>query len=96
MNTAMWAHPLTVQQLSTLQGFWKHDDRTLDDNDENSSGTCWNGVRVIAPQVKELACGEIGDGALASVDSIMQELRDVMDRMSDDWNRRVNQEIKQR
>lgn len=40
-------------------------------DDENSnSNKC--AVYVITPQVKKLACGEIGNGALASVDEILK------------------------
>jgi len=59
MNTAMWDHPLTRSQLLTIQQFW------------NSKNDAANGVVVINPQVKTLACGEVGDGALASVASIV-------------------------
>mmetsp|Transcript_4445 Transcript_4445/g.11676 ORF Transcript_4445/g.11676 Transcript_4445/m.11676 type:complete len:200 (-) Transcript_4445:1293-1892(-) len=66
MNTAMWDHPLTWQQLHAIQGFWntEHDGR--------------NGVGVITPMTKKLACGEVGQGALASVDTIIQQVRSVI------------------
>jgi len=60
MNTAMWEHPLTRSQLETIQGFW---------NSERS-GDCL--IWTAKPQVKALACGEIGTGAMASVDYIVQ------------------------
>lgn len=62
MNTAMWEHPLTQQQLNTIQGFW---------NCCRTTTLLKNCIRVVAPQVKTLACGEVGDGALASVDTIV-------------------------
>ena len=43
MNTAMWDHPLTGQQLQTLQGF---------------------GWQLIDPIAKQLACGDVGLGAM--------------------------------
>ena len=55
MNTAMWEHPLTTPQLHTIQGF----------------STKTNSVTVVAPQVKTLACGETGNGAMASIDTIV-------------------------
>ena len=58
MNTAMWQHPLTQQQLGIVQEFGN-----------NSNNT--HGVSIIAPQVKTLACGEVGNGALATVDDIL-------------------------
>jgi phosphopantothenoylcysteine synthetase/decarboxylase len=52
---------LTQVQLKTIQGFW------------NTTTTCTqNEIYVVSPQVKELACGEVGAGALASVDDILQ------------------------
>lgn len=69
MNTAMWQHPLTKQQLDTLQGFW---------NANNSLAGLAQGVRVVAPQVKTLACGEVGNGAMASVDAILGDVEEAM------------------
>jgi len=60
MNTAMWEHPLTRAQLTTIQSFWN-----LEKNPQN-------GIRVVEPQVKTLACGEVGTGALASVNNIIE------------------------
>lgn len=68
MNTAMWEHPLTKTQLSTIQDFSRQ--KTDSSNDSKVRDT--NCVHIIAPQVKTLACGEIGNGALASVDNILQ------------------------
>jgi len=68
MNTAMWEHPLTKTQLSTIQGF----SRQNNDNSNDSKVRDTNCVHIISPQVKTLACGEIGNGALASVDNILQ------------------------
>jgi phosphopantothenoylcysteine synthetase/decarboxylase len=58
MNTAMWQHPLTRSQLAAIQSFWA-DPQT-------------NGIQIIEPQVKTLACGEVGTGALASVNDIVE------------------------
>jgi phosphopantothenoylcysteine synthetase/decarboxylase len=80
MNTAMWEHPLTQTQLSTIQGFCNtnhHVSRQLNDNHDNTNVCDTNSVRIIAPQVKTLACGEIGNGALASVDEILRVVSDV-------------------
>lgn len=69
MNTAMWEHPLTQQQLSTIQGFW---------NSSRTTSLLKNCIRVVAPQVKTLACGEVGDGALASVDTIVGAVKEYL------------------
>jgi phosphopantothenoylcysteine decarboxylase len=57
MNTLMWTHPFTEQQLNIL--------RTL-------------GVSVIPPISKVLACGDIGTGAMASVDDIVGEVKSTL------------------
>jgi phosphopantothenoylcysteine synthetase/decarboxylase len=66
MNTSMWEHPLTQVQLKTIQGFW------------NTTTCTQNEIHVVSPQVKELACGEVGAGALASVDDILQAVNKVL------------------
>ena len=66
MNTAMWEHPLTKTHLETIQGFW------------NTSRDPNNCIRVVHPQIKRLACGELGNGALASVNDILQQVKQVL------------------
>lgn len=61
MNTAMWQHPLTQQQLQTIKAFSSTDM-----------------VKVVAPMVKTLACGEVGTGALAHVADIVMAVRDAV------------------
>ena len=68
MNTAMYEHPVTAPQLETIQKFW---------NREKNSDIP-DGVVVISPQVKTLACGEVGIGALASVDQIVTSVEDAL------------------
>jgi phosphopantothenoylcysteine decarboxylase len=65
MNTAMWEHVLTARQLTTIQGFW---------NCERAA----NRIHCVPPQVKTLACGEIGDGALASVHIIVRTIQEMI------------------
>lgn len=57
MNTNMYEHPITREQLNKIQSFAK------------------GIVHIIEPQVKMLACGQVGAGALASVDHIMKTLQ---------------------
>mmetsp|Transcript_1659 Transcript_1659/g.3957 ORF Transcript_1659/g.3957 Transcript_1659/m.3957 type:complete len:244 (-) Transcript_1659:83-814(-) len=58
MNTAMWEHPLTRSQLDIIKSFWNIErDKSL--------------IFVVEPQVKKLACGEIGTGALAPLSDIL-------------------------
>jgi phosphopantothenoylcysteine synthetase/decarboxylase len=63
MNTVMWTHKLTQQQLTTIRGFFQH-------------GSAANSFRVVDPQAKLLACGEYGDGALAEVSDIVASVFD--------------------
>ncbi|OAL48765.1 flavo protein [Pyrenochaeta sp. DS3sAY3a] len=50
MNTAMWMQPVTRQQVEVLSGEW---------------GVGKGGwVEVLAPMEKELACGDVGGGAM--------------------------------
>lgn len=63
MNTAMWQHPLTKQQVETIRGFWNVQiDRS-------------NGIHFVETQEKKLACGEIGNGAMASVEVIIDAVQ---------------------
>jgi phosphopantothenoylcysteine decarboxylase len=75
MNTAMWEHPLTQPQLETIKGFAKkrQDARTCINLQGNNRG-----VTIVSPQVKTLACGEIGNGAMASADDILKIVHDAM------------------
>jgi phosphopantothenoylcysteine decarboxylase len=78
MNTAMWEHPLTQPQLETIKGFAKKGQDptccTRISLQENNRG----GVTIVSPQVKTLACGEIGNGAMASADDILRIVHDAM------------------
>ena len=64
MNTAMWIHPLTKSQLDIVKGFWNSG---KDGREE--------GILVVEPQAKTLACGEVGNGALADVSEIVQVVK---------------------
>lgn len=55
MNTAMWRHPITKSQIKILEQEWGI-------GDEGEEGEGW--FEVLRPMEKELACGDIGDGAM--------------------------------
>lgn len=57
MNTAMWLHPVTAQQIRVLEDEW------------GAARGGW--VRVLRPMEKELACGDVGSGA-------MQDWKDIV------------------
>lgn len=68
MNTEMWRHPLTDQQLHTL----KHRHLYFGD---------WNyAFRVVKPVAKKLACGTDGIGAMAHTDDILNEIKLIQNR----------------
>mmetsp|Transcript_7246 Transcript_7246/g.15701 ORF Transcript_7246/g.15701 Transcript_7246/m.15701 type:complete len:251 (-) Transcript_7246:440-1192(-) len=67
MNTAMWIHPLTGRQLQKVKDFPAQKQEF-----GKSLNSCPKlGLEVVEPQVKTLACGEVGLGALADVDEII-------------------------
>ena len=66
MNVAMWEHPITAQQLNQIISF---------DTTSDRGESC---VHVISPQKEMLACGEVGVGAMAEVNLIV----DVVSRLS--------------
>jgi len=74
MNTLMWENPLTGQHLrllaNTMGATLAHDGLNPEQivgwiNDHSTR------LRIIAPQCKRLACGDIGMGGLAEVDDIV-------------------------
>ena len=95
MNTAMWEHPLTRQQLETVCRFGgctldtniaaaaaagnstlSNGDVPKTDSNKTAISTC--NVVVVEPMSKTLACGEVGIGALASVDTILQVVKQAL------------------
>ena len=55
MNTAMWRHPVTGREIKVLEEEWGV-------KGENEEGEGW--FEVLRPMEKELACGDVGDGAM--------------------------------
>jgi phosphopantothenoylcysteine decarboxylase len=71
MNTVMWEHPLTSRHLRKLVP------AEAPPNFTNDQLIAWinnqsHGVRIVGPIEKNLACGEIGMGAMAEVEAIVQ------------------------
>jgi phosphopantothenoylcysteine synthetase/decarboxylase len=67
MNTGMWEHPLTRQQLETMQRHWG--------TTTTSTTTTTSIVTVVPPQSKVLACGESGMGAMAPIPDIVRTIQ---------------------
>lgn len=73
MNTAMWDHPLTRMQLETIQQFTPGVN-----NIQYKESKRRNGVIIVEPAVKTLACGEVGAGALAELDDIICAVKECL------------------
>jgi phosphopantothenoylcysteine decarboxylase len=76
MNTLMWDHPLTGRHLRQIGG---EDAPAGLDRDAiiawiNRSG---RGIRIVPPQSKRLACGDVGMGALAELAEIVHAVSDL-------------------
>lgn len=75
MNTLMWEHPFTCRHLRALGRTAGIADLPEDGDplpllERINAGS--RVLRVVPPQVKALACGDIGIGALADVQTILQ------------------------
>ncbi len=74
MNTLMWENPLTRRHLLQLAELHRAEvteaPYDLDRLIELLNGKCPN-LRVVAPQSKRLACGDVGIGAMAELDEIV-------------------------
>jgi phosphopantothenoylcysteine decarboxylase len=78
MNTAMWEHPITQLHLQAIQSFFHHYRNKQNMLRGTSDEYMDDGVIVVPPQSKELACGEIGNGALASLDTILDIVTNIV------------------
>ncbi len=72
MNTLMWQHPATgrhLRQIADDMGAVPSEGLTLDALLDwiNSHCPC---LRIIAPEDRRLACGDVGVGAMAALDAI--------------------------
>jgi phosphopantothenoylcysteine decarboxylase len=64
MNTAMWVHPLTQQHMRVLEEDWG----------VRNGG--W--IEVLRPIEKELACGDVGGGAMCSWETIVKRIEELL------------------
>lgn len=71
MNTAMWMHPLTAQQLSILESEWAI----------GCSGAQGCFI-VLQPTTKSLACGDVGCGAMCEVTKVVCTIQGFLDLIS--------------
>ena len=78
MNTLMWDSPVTRRHfrllledrgLSQPEAHWDLDDV------QNVFAQHAPGIIIVPPVTKRLACGDVGQGAMASVDQIIQSVK---------------------
>src|SRR5262249_29360854 len=70
MNTLMWEHPLTsrhLRQLATAPPAAAVDQDMMVDWINRTEAR----LRIVPPQDKRLACGDVGVGAMASIEAIV-------------------------
>jgi phosphopantothenoylcysteine decarboxylase len=73
MNTAMWRHPLTKTHIALLEDEWGVS------ANEGDSHTGDRVFEVLTPQEKELACGDVGDGAMKDWKDIVTVIEERLD-----------------
>jgi phosphopantothenoylcysteine decarboxylase len=75
MNTLMWEHPLTARHLGQLardfQACSFPENMPLMDLVAWINAHCQN-LRIVPPQSKRLACDDVGMGAMAKADDILE------------------------
>lgn len=77
MNTLMWEHPLTTKHLRSLLS---HTDIFLPATDDSDAiiaqiNAARSQITIVPPVSKQLACGDIGVGAMADVGTIVEAVR---------------------
>jgi phosphopantothenoylcysteine decarboxylase len=78
MNTLMWENPLTQRHLRELAGRPAPQSLDLDGLVAWMNTTCPR-LRVVAPQSKRLACGDVGVGAMAEPAEIVAVMQALLD-----------------
>ena len=73
MNTAMWRHPITKKQIRVLEEEWGVKG--------SAEATGW--FEVLRPVEKELACGDVGDGAVREWNEIVNVVEERLELGSD-------------
>ncbi len=80
MNTLMWQHPATtrhLQQIAADMGATPPDGLALDELLDWVNGHCPR-LRIVAPEDRRLACGDVGMGAMAALDTIAAVVQSVL------------------
>ncbi len=85
MNTLMWQHPLTRKHLRAIAVDFGamhlpgHYEEMILVEQINARA---RGLRIAKPITKELACGDVGVGAIAEVPDILRELHTLLGQQS--------------
>jgi phosphopantothenoylcysteine decarboxylase len=83
MNTAMWRHPITGRQIRVLEEEWgSSGEGEGEDGGSDAVGQVglekrW--LTVLRPTEKELACGDVGDGAMMDWREIVEHVERYLD-----------------
>src|SRR4051794_10175894 len=86
MNTLMWDSPVTRRHLHQLlddRGDGRHGDRWALDEADAVFARHAPGLVLVPPQAKRLACGDVGQGAMAEVAAIAEVVRRTLDDPGD-------------
>lgn len=77
MNTLMWEHPLTSQHLLSMMGHTRIALPTSDDPEAIIAqiNAARGQITIVPPVSKQLACGDVGVGAMAEVPTIVAAVR---------------------
>lgn len=86
MNSAMWRHPITAKHMRVLTEDWGVKEPSLAEGEaaamDGNGASGW--FQVLKPITKTLACGDTGDGAMASVDTICKVIEERLDLVSEE------------
>jgi phosphopantothenoylcysteine decarboxylase len=80
MNTLMWQHPATgrhLRQIAADMGAMLPRELALDEMLDWINAHCQR-LRIIAPEDRRLACGDVGIGAMATVETIAEQIQTIL------------------
>jgi phosphopantothenoylcysteine decarboxylase len=84
MNTLMWQHPATarhLRQIAADMGAMPPDGLSLDALMDWINGHCPL-FHIAPPEDRRLACGDVGVGAMAAVEVIVEQVQRILDSAS--------------
>jgi phosphopantothenoylcysteine decarboxylase len=78
MNTAMWRQPITARQIRILEEDWGVKSRSADVSSRDTEADVEGWFQVLPPIGKLLACGDIGLGAMAEWQGIVDVIEETL------------------